>query len=178
MATVKLKPSKLWGKVCQEKQRGRKMYISLESSVNTEHKNNITSPTAILSTLVSSKNGLSVSESLLLTENGLFWGGEPASDGGGLSRSGSCLNPFVIVSRLIPEEATMSFKDWFFWVANLNTMFSCFNFWLACFKKRIWSTAFLSIADLFNCQSKENKKVSKGHTFMFSKWGYTDASTL
>lgn len=72
MATVKLKPSKLWGKVCQKKQRGRKIDISLESSVNSEHKNNITSPTAILSTLVSSKNGLSVSESLLLTENGLF----------------------------------------------------------------------------------------------------------
>lgn len=108
------------------------------------------------------QRGLSGSESLLLlllpplSESGLPRDGEPTSEGGGVGISiTSAFATSMDASALgpAPQEATRSLRDLLFCTAIFRLRFSCFSFWLLCCRKRMYSMAFLRIADLLSLAS-------------------------
>lgn len=54
--------------------------------------------------------------------------------------------------ELSPPTQELSFHSRFFCMAIFRARFSCFSFWLLCCRKRMYSIAFLRIADLLSCQ--------------------------
>lgn len=118
-----------------------------------------------------------------LSESGLPRDGEPTSEGGGVGISiTSAFATSMDASALgpAPQEATRSLRDsmgsgtgfregpitpkpaltvpaWhslLFCTAIFRLRFSCFSFWLLCCRKRMYSMAFLRIADLLSCEGQ------------------------